>query len=166
MNQLDYVVEITEDADSLLAYEHQAQHRKERERLQLLRLLKSGQAVTMSAAASLVGMSLSSAQRHWRTYKNEGLEAMCTLAYKGCQRRLSAEALEKLDERCSEGFSSLQSAVQWVEATFQVSYTPQGLWTLFQRLGYKAKTGRPQHYKQDLEAQAAFKKHFNPKATL
>lgn len=32
------------------------------------------------------------------------------------------------------------------------------MWTLFQRLGYKLKTGRPQRHKQDLEAQATLKK--------
>jgi len=158
MNQLDYVVEITEDADTLFTLERQAHHPKELQRLQLLRLLKSGLAMTMPEAAALVGISHSTADRHWRTYKREGLAAMCSLAYKGGQVRLSAEALHRLDQRCAEGFPTLQSAVVWVEETFAVSYTPAGIWTLFQRLGYKAKTGRPCHHKQDPEAQAAFKK--------
>ncbi|MFY7999015.1 MAG: hypothetical protein ACOVSW_10510 [Candidatus Kapaibacteriota bacterium] len=46
MNQLDYVVAITEDADTLFTLERQARHPKERQRLQLLRLLKSGLAMT------------------------------------------------------------------------------------------------------------------------
>lgn len=158
MNRLDYVVEITEDADTLLHLEHQAQHPKQRQRIQMLRLLKSGLAMTMPEVATLVGISPSTADRHWRTYKREGLAAMCSLAYKGGQVRLDEEALRRLNERCAEGFSTMQSAATWVEETFAVSYTPGGLWTLFQRLGYKAKTGRPVHYKQDLEAQVAFKK--------
>jgi hypothetical protein len=40
MNQLDYVVAITEDADTLFTLERQARHPKERQRLQLLRLLR------------------------------------------------------------------------------------------------------------------------------
>jgi transposase len=37
-----------------------------------------------------------------------------------------------------------------VQENFAVTYTVGGLWRLFQRLGYKLKTGRPQHHKQDL----------------
>ena len=159
MNQIDYVVAITEDADTFFTLERQARHPKERQRLQLLRLLKSGLAMTMPEAAALVGISHSTADRQWRTYKRGGLEAMCSLAYKGGQVRLSAEALQRLDERCAEGFPTLQSAADWVKETFAVSYTPAGMWTLFRRLGYKAKTGRPCHHKQDIEAQADFKKN-------
>ncbi|MFY7999849.1 MAG: hypothetical protein ACOVSW_14730 [Candidatus Kapaibacteriota bacterium] len=62
MNQLDYVVAITEDADTLFTLERQARHPKERQRLQLVRLLKSGLAMTMPEAAALVGISHSSAE--------------------------------------------------------------------------------------------------------
>jgi transposase len=165
MNQRDYVAAISEDADTLLSYERQATHHKERERLQLLRLLKSGQAMTIPQAATLVGISRSTAQRHWRQYQSAGLEAMCALWYKGGQSRLSAAALTQLEARCAEGFTNLAAAVAWVHEMFAVSYTQAGLWALFQRLGYKRKTGRPQHYKQDPEAQAAFKKNFSPKPT-
>lgn len=83
---------------------------KKRERLQLLRLLKSGLAETMLDAAALVGTSKSAAQRHWRVYKASGIAAMCTLAYKGEQSRLSARALEQLEMRCREGFSNPHAA--------------------------------------------------------
>ncbi len=53
----------------------------------------------MPEAAALVGISHSTADRQWRTYKREGLSALCSLAYKGGQVRLSAEALRRLDER-------------------------------------------------------------------
>jgi hypothetical protein len=99
MNQLDYAVEITEDADTLFTMERQAQHSKEWQRLQLLRLLKSGLVRTISEAAALVGISHSTADRHWRTYKREVLAAMCSLAYKGGQVRLSAESLQRLDKQ-------------------------------------------------------------------
>jgi transposase len=65
-----------------------------------------------------------------------------------------------------EGFSTLQAGVQWMQENFAVTYTVGGLWKLFQRLGYKLKTGRPQHHKQDLEAQADFKKKFIAEADL
>lgn len=166
MNRLDYVVEISEDSDTLAAAEREAHHVKERQRLQLLRLLKSGLAMSMPEASALVGISPSTADRHWRTYKREGLAAMCSLGYKGGQVRLSPEELQRLDKRVGEGFPTLQSAVTWVQETFAVSYTQAGLWTLFQRLGYKAKTGRPCHHKQDLEAQADFKKNSNTNKTF
>ena len=143
MNQLDYVVAITEDADTLFTLERQARHPKERQRLQLLRLLKSGLAMTMPEAAALVGISHSTADRQWRTYKRGGLEAMCSLAYKGGQARLSAEALRRLDERCAEGFSTLQSAAGWVKEIFAVSYTPSGYVDTVSTLGLQSQDRSP-----------------------
>lgn len=165
MNSLDYVVEISEDADTLAAAEQQARHTKIRQRLQFLRLLKSGLAMNMPEAAAIVGISPSSADRYWRTYKREGLDALCSLGYKGGQGRLSAEALQRLHTRAAEGFPTLGTAVTWVQETFAVSYTQAGLWNVFQRLGYKAKTGRPRHHKQDLDAQTDFKKNSNMDTT-
>ena len=78
MNQLDYVVAITEDADTLFTLERQARHPKERQRLQLVRLLKSGLAMTMPEAAALVGISHSTADRQWRTY-NARVSQPCVL---------------------------------------------------------------------------------------
>jgi transposase len=158
MRILDYVEAIAEDSDTLLRLEREATHSKKRERVQLLRLLKSGSAETIGEAAKLVGISRSSAQRHWAVYKRSGLEAMLLIAYKGRIPRLSDEQQQQLNERCEQGFTSLSAAREYVAATFALSFTEGGLWTMFRRLGYKAKTGRPRHYKQDAEAAEAFKK--------
>jgi transposase len=159
MRRLDYVCTITEDADKLMALEQSASQVKPRQRLQLLRLLKTGVAETMSSAATMVGLSHSQASALWQLYQKKGLEALLETRYKGRIPRLTHEQTATLQERCSTGFRSLAAAQEWMTETFAVQYTLSGISRLFERLGNKKKTGRLKHYLQDLEAQEAFKKN-------
>ena len=159
MRRLDYVCAITEDADMLMTLEQSNSEVKPRQRLQLLRLLKTGVAETMTSAAAMVGLSHSQASALWQLYQKKGLEALLETRYKGRIPRLSSEQTARLQERCTTGFRSLASAQEWMTETFAVTYTPSGVSRLFERLKNKKKTGRLKHYKQDLEAQEAFKKN-------
>ena len=159
MRHLDYVCAISEDSDTLMALERSSTNPKSRQRLQLLRLLKTGIAETMLSASTMVGLSHSQASALWRLYQKEGLEALLETRYKGRISRLTDEQTQALQVQCSTGFRSLAVAQEWMRATFAVDYTPSGVSRLFDRLGNKKKTGRLAHYKQDLEAQEAFKKN-------
>lgn len=159
MRRLDYVSLITEDADMLFEQERSSASAKPRQRLQLLRLLKTGAAETMPEAARLVGLSASQASGLWRIYKNNGLDALLETRYKGRIPRLNAEQTTALQNQCSEGFRSLKAAKVWITDTLSVGYSTSGVWRMFERLKNKKKTGRLKHYKQDVEAQEAFKKN-------
>ena len=159
MRHIDYVSIITEDADTLLSLERSTSASKPRQRLQLLRFLKTGSAETMPVAAALIGLSSSQASALWRIYKNQGLEALLATGYKGRIPRLNAHQIGVVQEQCAKGFGGLTSAQAWIEQHVAVRYSTSGVWRLFQRLNNKKKTGRFKHYKQDLEAQETFKKN-------
>jgi transposase len=159
MRRLDYVCGITEDADMLIALEQSTSQVKPRQRLQLLRVLKTGVAETMSSAAAIVGLSHSQASALWQLYQKKGLEALLETRYKGRIPHLTSEQTTALQERCATGFRTLAVAQEWMSETFAITYTLSGVSRLFERLQNKKKTGRLKHYKQDLEAQEAFKKN-------
>lgn len=159
MYQLDYVSLIQEDADTLLAREKSCDSKKPRQRLQLLRLLKSGQAETIPQVAQMVGMTKDNATKLFKRYREEGLEALLELKYIGRRPRLTSEQEKHLQSATAPQFRTLNDGKVWIAEHFKVHYTLGGMSVLFDRLGIKKKTGRTTHHQQDLAAQEAFKKN-------
>jgi len=59
-------------------------------RLQLLRLLKSGQINSREKAAELVVMSTRHASCSWKIYQQEGLAGLCDYQPGSCKEKLTA----------------------------------------------------------------------------
>jgi predicted transcriptional regulator len=72
--QINYREAIKESPKELLKLEQKEKSAIVLKRLQLLRLLKSGQAKSMEEAAGIVGISTVQARRMWFQYKRAGLE--------------------------------------------------------------------------------------------
>ena len=159
MRRIDYVHLIKEDADTLLAEEKASSQGKIRQRLQLLRLLKSGQAETMEQVSTLVGMTKDHAAKLFQRYRREGLEKFTRLNYKGRRSYLTRAQEEHLQSAAAPHFHTLAEGQMWIAEQYKVSYRISGVSVLFERLQTKKKTGRTAHHKQDLEAQEAFKKN-------
>lgn len=159
MYQLDYVSLIQEDADTLLAREKTCAGKKPRQRLQLLRLLKSGQAENIPRVAHMVGMTPDNAAKLFKRYREEGLEGFLQLKYRGRRSRLTSEQEQKLQSATVPHFRTLNQGQAWIAENFKVRYTLGGTSVLFDRLGIKKKTGRTTHHLQDLAAQEEFKKN-------
>jgi transposase len=159
MYQLDYVSLIQEDADTLLAREKACHQSKPRQRLQMLRLLKSGQAENIPQVATMVGMSNGNATQLFKRYREHGLEALVETKYKGRRSRLCAEQEHILQSEGAPHFRTLREATIWVAEQFKVQYTLAGMSVLFERIGVKKKTGRTTHHKHDPVAQEAYKKN-------
>lgn len=162
MRRLDYVSAIGEDSDTLLSMERTASSGKVRQRLQLLRLLKSGEAETLPQAAKILGMSKGQVWKQWKQYQVEGLEGFLTIQYRGRRPRLNESELEQLQKQTETGFASIKAARRWIEETLSVEYSNSGVGKLFKRKRIKKKTGRPRHQKQDLESLIDFKKNTMP----
>ncbi|MDO1450359.1 hypothetical protein Q0590_29050 [Rhodocytophaga aerolata] len=121
-------------------------------RLQVLRLLKSGQAKNMEEAATLVGISAVQARRLWREYKRFGLDIalICLKPGKNSRLKLTSAALH-IEARVTSGyFRSLKQVQEFLLKKYQVGYTQAGVWHLLKTLnlelmpkkarrGYKAK---------------------------
>src|SRR5436190_1447083 len=78
---------------------------------------------TREAAGHLLGIGLSQLGEWLRVYRNNGLDALCTLHYKGDPGKLTAGQVDLLKEKVSTGcFRNTDQIRQWVQDTFGVGY--------------------------------------------
>jgi transposase len=102
--------------------------------------------------------------RTWlRLYRKKGLDALCTLHYKGDPGELTSSQVEQLKAEIQTGrFRCARQVREWLQATFQVSYSLSGTKRLLQRLGcsfhkttgflFKAKRDKQEEFLQKYEA--------------
>ena len=105
----------------------------------------------------LLGISLSQLGEWLRVFRNEGLEALCTLHNKGDPGKLTPHQIKQLKEQVSTGcFRNSDQIRQWIEDTFHVTYKPSGVKDLLKRIGvsYHQVTGFL--WKADPDKQKAF----------
>jgi transposase len=96
-----------------------------------------------------------------RLFRNQGLEALCTLHYQGDPGKLTPGQLARLKEEIGTGrFHTADQIRQWVEDTFHVAYSPSGIKDLLHRLGasYHKVTGF--FWKANPDKQRAFVKKY------
>ena len=111
--------------------------------------------------AELLGVSLSQLGEWLRVFRNEGLEALCTLHYKGDPGKLTPHQVQQLRAEVSTGrFRNSDQIRHWIQETFGVDYSPSGVKDLLGRIGvsYHQVTGFL--WKADPEKQKAFVKKY------
>ncbi len=151
----------TESAEELYARFTGERDVRRRQRLQALWLVRSGRSVP--EAARLAGGSQRSLERWLSWYRQGGLEAVVARVpghgAQGQPSRLTADQQQALVAQTAQGtFHTYHEARAWVEQTFGVAYTYNGLFTLLARLGVHPKVPRPQAEKADPALQDAWKK--------
>ena len=83
---------------------------------------------------------------------------------RGRAGRLTPGQQRALVERASEGtFRTYDEARRWVEQTYGVAYSYQGMYSALARLGVRPKVPRPLAAKADPAAQEAWKKGGSPR---
>jgi transposase len=116
--------------------------------------------------AHLLGIGLTQLGEWLRVYRNKGLDALCTLHYKGDPGKLTAQQVGQLKDKVSTGcFRNSDQIRQWLQDTFGVSYSPSGVKDLLKRVGvsYHKVTGFL--WKADPDKQKKFvRKHERQKA--
>src|SRR5947209_19148833 len=91
--QIRYPQAIAESVACLQEHEQRLRGTPAAPRLQMLRLLKGGDATTLPQVATLVGYSPRHVQRWWQTYRTQGLAALARVYHPaGKPARLTAEA--------------------------------------------------------------------------
>jgi transposase len=111
--------------------------------------------------ADLLGVSLSQLGEWLRVYRNEGLDALCTLLYKGDPGKLTPHQVARLKAEVSTGcFRNADQIRHWLQETFAVDYSPSGVKDLLRRVGvsYHQVTGFL--WKADPDKQKAFVKKY------
>lgn len=152
---------IQENLEELSALEKEHRGSRLAPRVQLLRLLKSGEKRSLPQAAQTVGYSLAQAERWWKCYREGGLTALLTVPpWGGSPGYMTPQAWAGLQARLETGdLRTLEQIRVYLRDQWKVEYKGVGgISALLRRHGVKKKTGRHRHRKADAAAQAAFKK--------
>jgi transposase len=162
---IHYPTAISESLDDLTAHEHHLRGRKAATRVRLLILLKSGQATTLSQAASLVGYSPTQVVRWWERYRAGGLSALeREPVHLGHPPRLTSEARADLEAAMRRGeIATLEAARLYLQEHWAIDYQSiNGIWWQFRRMRVRKKTGRRRHRRASAATQEAFKNPLPP----
>lgn len=158
MQVVDYQDLIKESIKELRNLEKEQTNARLLLRLQLLRLLKSGEFSQAKKASEFLGISPKHGYDLLKRYREKKLVGYLQLDYKPGQSKLANEQEAKLLKQSEKGFASQKEAIEYIEAEFGVKYAQQGISDLFKRLGIKSKVARPFNTKADKSEQVEYKK--------
>lgn len=156
------VLEIAESAEYLEKSLKQAKSASQKERLQMLWWLKTGQLTQHQQLSERLGRSPATITRWLSKYRNGGLPELLSLkTAPGAPAKIQGEALAKLQQRLSspEGFRSYGAIVEWLdqECGLKLKYDTVNRFVR-QKLKAKLKVPRPVSAKQAPTAVATFQK--------
>ncbi len=155
-------LEITETAEYLEKSLKRARSGPQKERLQMLWWLKTGQVSEHQELSKRLGRSPACITRWLSQYRSGGLEYLLQVkTAPGAEAKIGGEALEKLQVRLKseEGFSSYGAIVEWLkqECRLEVKYNTVNRFVR-EKLKAKLKVPRPVSWKQKAGAIEGFKK--------
>lgn len=146
----DYTTIIKESLDELRKLEKAEKNGKIRDRIKFFRLLKEGTAESAIQAGLFVGISTATAYRLLKTYREDGLQALFVLHYKGRIPTIGFHGEAKFRDAANQrSFRSLKEVQAWFHQEFGVEYTIAGTSLICKRLKVKLKTQRPSNPKQE-----------------
>src|SRR5262249_61432160 len=91
---------------------------------------------TREEVAELLGVSLSQLGEWLRVFRNDGLDALCTLLYKGDPGNLTPHQVQQLKDEVAKGcFRNSDQIRHWIHKTTGVSYSSSGVKDLLRRVG-------------------------------
>lgn len=151
--------------ESAQALEKQLKHARsasQKERLQMLWWLKTGQVTQHQQLAARLGRDPSTISRWLQKYRRGGIgELLEVKTAPGQVPQITSEALIGLQQRLTSetGFSSYGEIVSWLKTEYglEMHYATVYYWVHY-RLKAKLKVPRPQSAKQDKMALEQFKK--------
>lgn len=156
---MNYADQITQDLPYLQLLEKQLIKAQLRDYVRFLRLLKAGECSTQQAAAQLVNLSLRQAQRLWKRYRQDGLDALIQTRQAGYLGKLSTTQMSRLRQFLFDDQAQTLAHIQaYLAGSLGVNYTIGGVSDLCKRLKIKRKTGRPVNVRQQPGAIEFFKK--------
>ena len=164
--QIAYPQVITENVAELRECEQRVRGTPAAPRVQMLRLLKSGEATNVPQVATLVGYSPRHLHRWWQTYRTAGLAVLIRVYHPaGKPAQLTEEAWAGLQVELEAGrIGGQEEARRYLAATWGVVYeSVNGIAYQFKKRKVKWKTGRRRHAKADAAAHAAFKQTSPPR---
>ncbi len=157
---MNYDSKIHESIDYLLDQERKSTLALIRDRVRFIRLLKSGEAKTQSAAGQIIGICERQSQRLWRTYQQKGLSGLQKKPSWGYWGKLSSVQIAQLRQFLLDDQAETLADIQaYLKNNLGGSYTIGGVSDLCKRLKIKLKTGRPVNVRQQPGSVEGFKKN-------
>lgn len=158
-----FKVEIAQSEEELKQRLQTARLASQKEKLQMLWWLKSGQVSEQQEIAFRLGRDTSTVTRWLQKYRRGGLSSLLEIKKApGATRKMSDEALAALKHELEtgKGFSSYGAIVEWLESKYRekIEYGTVYGWVRY-RFGAKLKVSRPKSYRQDESAVSGFKKN-------
>jgi transposase len=157
-------LEISESSEYLSKSLKKARTGLEKERLQMLWWVKTGQVSQHKELSQRLGRDGSTVTRWLQRYRQGGLEKLLEVKVApGAIAKIKAEMIQKLVEKlqCPQGFSSYGQIVEWLEQEFNVQVKYKTVYRLVRyELKAKLKVPRPVSKDQDEFAVSLFKKTF------
>jgi transposase len=157
-----YKLEITESEEELKSLLRVQKTASAKERVQLLYLLKSGQAKTVECAASLLGRHRVTVQHWMRLYRTGGLASLLERKpHPGRKHSIPQWAQNALSKRLQDpqGFNSYGEICQWLQTQLGINAPYKTVHQLVHyRLGAAPKVARPQSVDNTDERVEAYKK--------
>mgnify|MGYP006279721417 CR=1 FL=1 len=159
-------LEITESEAELKKRLQHVREAVQKEKLQMLWWIKSGQLKQQKEIGQRLGRNTSTVTRWLQKYRRGGLEELLRInKAPGAKRILSDAVLADLQQQLNrpEGFSSYGAIVSWLQDKhgLTVEYGTVYDW-VHNRLGAKLKAPRPRRYRQDEVGVETFKKILEP----
>lgn len=152
---------IQESVDELKVLMHQQVKSGDKERVQLLYLLKSEQAESVTHAAELLGRGRVTAQRWLLRYEEDGIPGLLyRLPRTGQKCRIPETAQAELIEKLSTptGFGGYGEIQDWLKREYDHDISYEGIHSHVRyRLNAKLKRPRPVSTDQDPQKVAFFK---------
>ncbi len=158
-----FKIEIAESEEELKKRLQTANAGSQKEKLQMLWWIKSGQVKEQQEIGKYLAKDTSTITRWLQKYRSGGLEELLSIKKApGAKRKIHDVALTALKEelKTGKGFSSYGAIVEWLkqEHRLDIDYATVYAWVRY-RLGAKLKVPRPQSYKQDEKLVFEFKKN-------
>jgi transposase len=146
--------QITEGVEELRQRLRAEHNGRRKTRLQVLYLLKSGQAQSRQEVAALVALHRHTIGRWLAAYERGGLAAMLEIRIHSNRQPVIPAPVQRAlvaKLRASKGFGSYGEAQQWLQKKWrvQVKYKTLHRWIRY-RLNAKLKVARPSHVKKTL----------------
>lgn len=157
--------EIQESESDLREMLRTEKRTRQRQRLQMLYLLKSGQATTRMKAAQMLAVNRMTVGRWLQTYEKEGIAGLLSIKTKP-NRKLSIPPciLYQLKHELEkpEGFSSYKAIQIWLDEKFSLSIPYKTVHSIIRyRLKAKLKVGRKSHVKKNQQKVDEFRSNIS-----
>ena len=112
----------------------QAGDRRIYQRLSALLWIDEGR--SREEVAALLGVSSRQVGDWLRIFRNQGLDWLCTLHYRGDPGRLRPAQVERLRQEIARGtFHNAEQVRAWIQEQFGVTYSASGVKDLLHRIG-------------------------------